>query len=131
MHRLPPPLSDALSPQEDPFDGRAGLHEERGVPADVPQHEVLGQQVDQLPAADPGRPGPVGLQGRFGHDQVAHLPGDGEDQEGVQDHREVSAHPLQPGVRVTGEAGHHLPLDTAPSGCGGPVEPVEPVAQWD
>ena len=131
MHCLPPSLGHALSSQKDTFDCRASLHKERGVPADIAQHEVLRQQMDQLPAADPFRPGPVRLQGRLDQDQVAHLPRDGEDQEGVQDHGHVSAYSLHSRIRVTGKAGHlscELPLDTDFSGCGGPVKPVEPVA---
>ncbi|KAK0138565.1 Midasin [Merluccius polli] len=61
-------------------------------------------------------------EGRAHQDQVAHLPRDGEDQDGVEDHRQVSADPLRPGIRSAGEAaaaaaGHLMSLE-------GPSSPV-------
>lgn len=76
---LPPPLTHALSTQEHPFDAGAGPEEEQRVPADVPQHEVLSQQVRRLPPGGPHGLLLVRVQGSLEQYQVAHLPGNGED----------------------------------------------------
>lgn len=103
---LPPSLAHALPSKEDSLDAGTGFHKERGVPADIPQHEVLGQQVQRLPPRGPVGLHLVRLQRRLDQDQVAHLPRDGEDKEGVKDYGKVATHPFNPAKHVTGEAGH-------------------------
>lgn len=103
---LPPPLAHAFSTQEHPLDAGAGSEEEDGVPADVSQQEVLSQQVDHLPPRRPLRLLLLRLQRSFNHDQVAHLTGDGENQEGVERHREVTTHPVDPAKHFTGQTRH-------------------------
>lgn len=103
---VPPALTHAFSTQEHPLDAGAGCVEEQGVPADVPQHEVLTQQVHHLPPGRPHRLLLLRLQGRLDHHQVAHLPGDGEDEEGVEEHREAGTHPLHPAEQPTAQTGH-------------------------
>lgn len=93
---LPPSLAHALSSQEHPLYAGAGFDEEQGVPADVSQHEVLCKQVDRFPPGGPHRLLLVRLQRCLDHHQVAHFPGDGEDQEGVEHHWEVVTEPLHP-----------------------------------
>lgn len=103
---LPPPLTHALSSQEYPSDTGAGFEEEQGVPTDVYQHEVLGQQVDRLPPGGPHRLLLVRLQRSLDHNQVAHLPGDGEHQEGVEHNGDVVTQPLDPAKHFTGKTRH-------------------------
>ena len=103
---LPPPLTHALSSQEHPLDAGVGSEEEHGVPADVDQHEVLGQQVDRLPPGGPHRLLLVLLQRSLDQHQVAHLPGDGKHQEGVEKHGEVATHTLDPAEHFRGKTRH-------------------------
>lgn len=75
---VPPPLPHAVSSQEYPLDTGAGFDEQRGVPTDVDQHEVLGYQVGRFPTSGPNRLLLVRLQWSLDHDEVTHFPGDRE-----------------------------------------------------
>lgn len=81
---VPPAETHAISFQEHSLDAGVGLDEEPGVPADVPQHEVLGQQMEALPVGGPRSPLLLRLQGSLLHDEVTHFRGDREHQQGVQ-----------------------------------------------
>lgn len=101
LSSLPPPLTHAFSSQEYAPDTGAGFEEQQGVPADVYQHEVLGQQVDRLPPGGPHSLLLVRLQRSLDHYQIAHLPGDREHQEGVEHDGEVVAQLLDPAKHFT------------------------------
>lgn len=103
---VPPPLAHALSAQKHPLDAGAGSEEEQGVPADVPQHEVLNQQVERFPTGGPHGLLLVRLQRSLDQHQVAHLRGDGEDQEGVEDHGEGSTKLVDPEKDLTDKTRH-------------------------
>lgn len=115
---LPPALPQAISSQEHPLDAGVGFQKEQRVPADVPQHEVLSQQVHRLPPGGPLRRFLLRLQRSLHQHQVAHLPGDGEDQEGVEEHGQALTNPLSPAEQRAGETRHvsrvqlvHLSVD--------------------
>lgn len=99
---LPPALAHDLSSQEHALDAGASVEEEPGVPADVAQHEVLGQQVYGLPPGGPLRLLLLRVQRSLQQHQVAHFPGNGEHQEGVEDHREVVTQSLHPAEHFAG-----------------------------
>lgn len=58
---LPPSLPHSLPSKEHAPDAGTGFDKEQGVPADVSKHEVLGEQVNQLPPGGPLRFLPVRL----------------------------------------------------------------------
>lgn len=86
---LPPALPQPIPSQEHSLNAGADFQEEKGVPADVPQHEVLAQQMQRLPPGGPRSLLLLRLQRSLHQHQVAHLPGDGEHQEGVEEHWEL------------------------------------------
>lgn len=103
---VPPAQTHAISFQEHSLDAGVGFDEEPGVPADVPQHKVLGQQMEGLPVVGPHRPLPLRLQGSLFHDEVTHFRGDREYQHGVEDDRQMLTVPLNQTKKSAAETRH-------------------------
>lgn len=99
-------MPHVLSSQEYPLDTGASFYEQHGVPTDVDQHEVLGYQVGRFPTSRPYRLLLVRLQWSLDHNEVAHLPGDREHQEGIEHNGEVATQPLDPTKRFTRKTRH-------------------------